>query len=415
MTASNTVVSPGNGAAPFDRRIFLLAMSVAIVLSLTTWFSATAILPELTAEFALTGAAEAWMTNAVQVGFVTGALLSSLFNVADLLRLGRLMAISAAIAALANATITLDPGVGGIIAARFLTGFALAGVYPPMMKLVSTWYQKGRGLALGIVLGALTIGNALPHLFRSVLAGFDWRMIVLATSACSIMASILYLLLGKEGPYPFSKAIFEPRQILNVLRQRALLLANLGYFGHMWELYGMWAWFLIYAREALSAQSLDASAASLVVFGVIGSGAAGCVLGGYLADRIGRSYSTALMLSVSGLCAFLVGFTFDGPFALFLVVAVIWGVAIIGDSAQFSAAITELSDHRYVGTALSLQIGLGFALTYIVIWLTPVLAEALGSWRWTFLVLVPGPAIGAVAMLMLRRLPESVRMAQGLR
>src|SRR5690606_8537267 len=120
-----------------------------------------------------------------------------------------------------------------------------------------TWYQKGRGLALGIVLGALTIGNALPHLFRSVLAGFDWRMIVLATSACSIMASILYLLLGKEGPYPFSKAIFEPRQILNVLRQRALLLANLGYFGHMWELYGMWAWFLIYAREALSAQSLD--------------------------------------------------------------------------------------------------------------------------------------------------------------
>jgi MFS family permease len=397
------------------RRLFLTGMSLAIVFSLTTWFSATAILPDLTSERELGKAGEAWLTNGVQLGFVAGTLLSSLFNLADLVRLGRLMAFSAMLAAVANLIVALDPGTFGIILARIATGFALAGVYPPVMKLVSTWYRSGRGLALGIIIGALTIGNATPHLLRSVLDGFDWRMIVVATSLLSMVASAIFLLMGKEGPYPFSRAVFEPRQIFMVLRQRSLLLANLGYFGHMWELYGMWAWVLIYARESLAAQSIQGTAASLVAFLVIAAGGLGAIAGGILADRVGRCLSTAAMMTVSGSCALLIGFAFDGPFILFIGIFLIWGFSIIGDSAQFSAAITELSDARYVGTALSLQIGLGFALTYVIIWLLPVIADLFGSWRWAFLVLVPGPAIGTLAMLLLRRRTDSARMAGGLR
>ncbi|RWG34389.1 MFS transporter, partial [Mesorhizobium sp.] len=235
-------------------------------------------------------------------------------------------------------------------------------------------------------------------------------------SLATTVGALLFLLFAREGPYPFGKAVFEPSRIGQVFRERPLLLANLGYLGHMWELYAMWAWLLAYTRSAFEAQAIgSAAAASLSTFFVVASGIIGCLLGGYLSDRIGRTATTAGMMIVSGSCALLMGFLFAGPLWLFMLVAVVWGISVIGDSAQFSAAVTELGDRRFVGTALSVQLGAGFALTVLAIWLTPRFADFIGGWRWAFLLLVPGPLLGAAAMLWLRNLPESEKMAGGLR
>ncbi|MBZ9661799.1 MFS transporter [Mesorhizobium sp. ESP-6-4] len=403
-------------AADSERWRVLSLLCLAVVLSLTTWFSATAILPELRQELALGAGAEAWLTNGVQVGFVLGALAASLVNLPDLVRLSHLMAAAALVAALANATLLFHPGPGGMIVARIVTGVALAGVYPPALKLVATWFTRERGLALGAVIGALTVGSALPHLFRAVSTALDWRPVVAGASLATAAGALLFLLFAKEGPHPFGKAIFEPSRIGQVFREKPLLLVNLGYLGHMWELYAMWAWLLAYTRAAFEAQAIGtAAAASLSTFLVVASGILGCLLGGYLSDRVGRTATTAGMMIVSGSCALLMGFLFTGPLWLFMLVAIVWGVSVIGDSAQFSAAVTELADRRFVGTALSVQLGAGFALTVFAIWLTPRFAYFIGGWRWAFLLLVPGPLLGAAAMLWLRNLPESVKMAGGLR
>jgi MFS family permease len=403
-------------AADASRWRVLTLLSIAIVLSLTAWFSATAIMPELKREWNLSPFALSCLTIGVQIGFVCGALGASLVNLPDIVRLRTLMALSALLAATANASLLLDRGPAGAIAARVLTGLALAGVYPPALKLVSTWFNRDRGLALGTVIGALTLGSSMPHLFRSLSEAVDWRFVVKASSFATLVGAVLFLFFAREGPYPFGRALFDPRQAGAVFRDRNLLLANLGYFGHMWELYAMWAWLLVYVNEALGSQhALSVGRASLLTFAAIGTGAFGCILGGILSDRIGRTLTTAGMMIVSGACALAIGFAFDGPTWLFITLLVIWGISIIGDSAQFSAMVTELADQRFVGTALSVQLGLGFALTVVAIWLMPRMADLLGSWRWTFLVLVPGPSIGASAVLLLRRSPASARLANGMR
>jgi MFS family permease len=418
MPTTSTTCASGSlhRRADASRWRVLALLSIAIVLSLTTWFSATAITPELKREWHLSPFVLSWLTVGVQIGFVCGALAASLVNLPDIVRLNRLMALSAALAAAANASLLVEPSPIVAIAARVLTGLALAGVYPPALKLVSTWFNRDRGLALGMVVGALTLGSSMPHLFHSLSSAVDWRFVVKMSTLATSVGAVLFLFFAREGPYPFGRALFDPRQAAAVFRDRNLLLANLGYFGHMWELYAMWAWLLVYVNEALEVQHMSlVGRSSLLTFVVIGMGAFGCMLGGILSDRIGRTATTAGMMIVSGACALAIGFAFDGPSWVFITILVIWGVSVIGDSAQFSAMVTELADRRFVGTALSVQLGLGFALTVMAIWLMPRMADFLGSWRWAFLLLVPGPSIGASAMLLLRRSPASARLANGMR
>ncbi|MEJ6785587.1 MFS transporter [Aminobacter sp. Piv2-1] len=390
----------------------LSIIAVAVVLSLTTWFSATAVTPELTVAWHLSSTSVAWLTNAVQLGFVAGALLASLVNLPDIVRLNRLMAASAAFAGLANAGLLLEPGAGGAIVFRLLTGVALAAVYPPAMKLVATWFIRNRGLALGTVIGALSLGSALPHLFRAIGQTFPWQAVVGATSLMAFAAALVFLAMVREGPYPFSKAVFNPRQIGAVFRDRNLLLANIGYFGHMWELYAMWAWLLTFLRASFSVSGGSINP-SVLTFLVVAAGIPGCILAGQFADRVGRTLTTTVLMLISGSCALLACLFFDGPTWLLVTIVLIWGLTIVADSAQFSAAITELANPSFVGTALSVQMGLGFGLTVIAIWLMPILADVLGSWRWVFLSLVPGPLIGAWAMMALRRRPEAFRLSNG--
>ena len=396
------------------RRWKILAwVCFGLVLSMTTWFSATAITPALTRKFGLTLAGEAWLTNMVQLGFVVGALASSFVSLPDLVAPRRLMGIAGLLAASVNLVLLWVPNADWLFLARFMTGVALAGIYPPSLKLISTWFVQGRGLALGAVIAALTLGSAFPNLIRALTHRLVWQDVVIAASTATLVGAVVLNALAREGPFPFSKAVFDPLQIGAVLRNRPLALANLGYFGHMWELYAMWGWFLAFAAAALPGLGLaNTGGSSLITFTVMAAGVVGAIGGGVMADRIGRTATAIVMLGLSGSCSILIGFVFAGPDWLFFAVAILWGMSVIGDSAQFSAIATEVSDARYVGTALALQLGIGFALTIASIRLTPILAAAIG-WRWSFLILVPGPMIGIVAMLMLRRHPQACRIAQG--
>ena len=394
----------------------LAVLSLAVVLSFSTWFSATAIAPELGLAWSLSPAAAGWLTNGVQIGFVIGALLASLFNLPDLVRMNRLMAGSAGLAAASNAALLLEPGPAAAVFCRLVTGLALAGVYPPALKLVTTWFVTGRGLAFAAVIGAITAGSSLPHLFRGAMMGVQWQTVIAAASLASLFSMVGFALFAREGPYPYGRAVFNPRQIGRTLRDRDVALVNLGYLGHMWELYAMWAWLLAYLNAALESRPGEgAPEASLLTFAAVAAGVLGCFAGGILSDRFGRTATTAGMMIASGSCALLMGFVFDGPFWLLVLFVIVWGITVIGDSAQFSAAVTELADRTYTGTALSLQMGMGFALTIFMIWLMPQLATWLGGWQWVFSILALGPFVGAAAMLALRRRPAAIRLANGRR
>ncbi|WP_121061424.1 MFS transporter [Chachezhania antarctica] len=399
-----------------NRWVALALICLGVVGGMTTWFSATAIVPDLILDWSLSEVAAAWLTNAVQLGFVAGALTASAINLPDLVRAERLVAVSSFAAALANLVLLLNPGADGAIAARFLTGLCLAGVYPTAMKLMASWFVTGRGLALGFLVAALTLGSSVPHLFRALTAGYDWQAVVIGSSAAAGLSGVLFAVAVREGPHGFGTARFDPRQALAVLRSRPVFLANLGYFGHMWELYGMWAWILAFATAAQAGVvPFPFGSASMLSFAVVASGVIGCLAGGWLSDRIGRCWTTAGFMAVSGSCAVAIGFAFDGPAWLLGTVALVWGISVIGDSAQFSTAVTELADRGFVGTALALQTGIGFALTAVAIWALPRFAALLGGWQWAFLLLVPGPVVGVAAMLALRRRPEAAALAGGRR
>ncbi len=396
---------------------FVLALiSICLIGALGTWFSATVILPELTLRTQLGESQQVWLTNAVQLGFVLGAVLIAFFNISDSMSLTVLIALSCTLAALANLLLLWTDTPFGMITLRLMTGAALSGVYPPVVKLIATWFQKGRGIAMGIIIGALTVGSAMPHLFRAIAAEANWMFVIWASSLTTFLAGLIFLFFMSEGPFAFARTRFDPLQIIQVLRSKPLTLVNIGYVGHMWELYAMWAWILTFAR--FSEQSFEVfpfGTPEYFSFFIISVGAIGCVIAGRLSDVYGRCYTTAILMLVSGVCAFSIGFLVDISPLLFTAVALLWGMTIVADSGQFSTAVTELSEPHLVGTALTFQMALGFGVTVIAVWLVPIAAQWLGSFRWAFLFLVPGPFIGAIAMLSLRQRPEAEKLALGKR
>jgi MFS family permease len=383
----------------------LAALATAEFLGMTLWFSATAVTPVLVDEFRMSPAEAAWLTMAVQAGFVVGTLGSAVTNLADILNARVLMFLGALAGAATNASMLLASTTEGIVALRFLTGVALACVYPPGMKLAAGWFRERRGFALGILIGALTLGKALPHLLTAMY-GRAWREPMLLASALAIAGGLLVLVVVRDGPYVAATARFDRHAIRRILQSRGARLATFGYLGHMWELYAMWTWIAVLATASFAASGVqrpDASG-SVAAFLAIASGTAGCALAGWIADRVGRARVAIWAMWVSAACAALTTIVFGTSPMVFFVLVMVWGFAVVADSAQFSALVSEHSPRDHIGTALTLQTCLGFLLTMVTIDLLPRLGAAVG-WRWASLLLVPGPLLGIAAM---RALPRHV-------
>ena len=378
-------------------------VSLAQFLGMTLWFSATAVTPLLIDHFRIAPEHAPWLTMAVQGGFVAGTLVSAVTNVADLLNARILMFIGSLVGACANAGLLIAPDGTTAIALRFVTGASLALVYPPAMKIAAGWFRDGRGFALGLLIGALTLGKAFPHLL-SALFGADWRAPMLLASVLAVIGGTLVVAIVRDGPYVAPTSPFDPHAIKRVFASRGARLATLGYLGHMWELYAMWTWIAVFAWTSLNDWGVAdvAAAGSFAAFLAIGSGAAGCVLAGFIADRIGKARVAMWAMIVSASCAALTVVVHGGPPALLYALIMVWGFSVVADSAQFSALVSEHAPRDHVGTALTIQVCLGFLLTMVTIEMLPWLAGYV-SWRYASLLLVPGPLLGAWAMFRMQR------------
>jgi len=395
---------------------WLAVLCLCQVAAMALWFSVSAVVPALSAEYALSGFFKSLYTSGVQAGFVVGSLASAFLALADRLDPRRFFMAAALTAAAANAAILLlDPVSFWVIGLRFVTGACMAGIYPIGMKLAASWARGDMGLLVGLLVGALTLGSAAPHLFNA-LGGVDWRFTLATASLSALLAGLAIHCVG-SGPRDQPASRFEPGRVLDAWRIVPLRLANLGYLGHMWELFAMWAWIGVFLHASFALTlAADAAAllAKLATFATVGIGALGSLAGGLFADRLGRTTLTMLAMAVSGTCAATVGLLFGGsPWAL-LLVCLIWGIAVIADSAQFSASVAELADRHLVGTMLTLQTALGFALTLLTIHLMPLWVDELG-WRYAFAPLAIGPFLGVLAMVRLRAHPEARRLAGGRR
>jgi MFS family permease len=381
----------------------LALLGLAELLGMTPWFSATAVTAGITAEYHLTGAQAAWLTMAVQGGFVAGTLVSALLNLADLMSARWVFAMGCVAAAGANAMVTVAASPGEAVAWRFATGSALALVYPPAMKIAAGWFKQRRGAALGILVGCLTLGKALPYLLAAVSDG-TWQSMMLLSSWFACAGGLLVALTVRDGPFVSASAPFNPSAAFAVFARRGTRLGILGYLGHMWELYAMWAWVGLYVAAAMRLQHNPAAdhLGSLAAFAALGAGAAGCVVAGYWADRIGRAKVAAWAMMASATCCAMTAAAFNAPYAVILVLVGLWGFSVVADSAQFSAIVSETTADDYVGTALTVQTCLGFLLTMFSIRLTSAVADWIG-WQWAFLVILPGPLLGVQAMVSLMK------------
>jgi MFS family permease len=365
---------------------------------MSTWFSATAVLVPLAAAFGIPDAERGWITSAVQFGFVSGAVASAITAFADRLDSRTLIRIGIIVAALSNAAITIVHEPAFLFALRFLTGAGLALVYPPALRLLTAAFPQRRGIVTGIAVGALAIGSFSPHLFAAEL---PWRTAILVASALALCG--IALISAVALPSTISRAArFDIGALRTVLANGDVMLANAGYWGHMWELYAVWAWGPAFLAASLQASNTHAPSGALVFmfFGIIG--AAGCIVAGVLADRFGRPIVAGAAMAISGTLSLVIGLAFGANPYLMGALFAIWGFSVVADSAQFSSAVTELADQQYVGTALTFQMGVGFLITMFTIWLVGAIEPAVG-WRTVFMLLAAGPLIGVAAMAALQR------------
>lgn len=385
-------------------------VALAEFLVLAVWFSASAVVTPLTEAWELSSGQAAWLTLAVQLGFVVGALSIAITNLADSVPTRQLFVWSTVLAVGANAALLAEPAPLVAIGFRFVTGVALAGVYPPGMKVLAGWFMKGRGLALGVMVGALSVGSAVPHLLSGV--GLPWRGVVLGSSILAATGAVIMGQLVADGPHEAPSSPFRFDLLSSVGRNRGFRLATAGYLGHMWELYALWTWVGAFLVASESQAGVSYGSTAVITFAVIAIGGPAAWVAGIIADRVGRTGTAGAALAVSGTCAAISPLIFGRTAWVVVPILLIWGAAAVADSAQFSAMVTETTDGDIRGTSLTLQTALGFLLTLVTIRWVPQLAEASG-WQYAFTVLALGPALAIAAMVRLRRSPAAALLAGG--
>ena len=377
---------------------------LATISGMSLWFMTAAILPDMVAEAGIGAERQALLSSAVQAGFVLGALVIALSGIADRLDPRWVLAVCAVGTALSNAALLVVP-IGGAAAVglRFLTGALMAGVYPVGMKLAIGWGLRDRGMLVGMLVGALTLGNSLPYLL-AWLGGANWRAALVAGSTVAGLGGVLVVFTAL-GPHHARATAFHPRAVVLAWTDRRIRAAFLGYLGHMWELFALWAWVGAAAAASYAVTLADDEAISLgklTAFLTIAAGAPVCVWAGRLADRIGKARVASVALVGSATAAVLSAAAFGGPVWLTLGLFILWGIAVIPDSAQFSALVADYAPPEHVGSLLTLQTALGFMLTVATVHFTPIVAQV---WGWPVLLagLAIGPAAGLVAMVPLVR------------
>lgn len=379
------------------------AVALVQVLCLATWFSASAVVPSLQDEWGISLGASVWLTASTQVGFVVGAVVSALVNLADRIPAPLLLSVSAVGAAATTVAFTLiADGLAVAVPLRLLTGVFLAGVYPVGMKIMTSWSPGARrGRSLGILIGALTLGSTLPHLIGTV--DMDWRVLMVAAAGVTMAGAVLALLVLTTGPHLSSgTTVPNPSYLTTLITRRRPRLINIGYLGHMWELYALWTWFPLFATAAVAGRGVADQALSLWTFVVIGgAGIVGCLVGGWSADRFGRRVTAAVALTVSGLCCLLSPVMYTAGPVLLTVLAAVWGASVIADSGVFSTMLTENVDGNLAGTALTAQTAAGFLVTVVSIQLVGVLVPVV-TWQYALVPLVVGPVAGVVSMVRFR-------------
>jgi MFS family permease len=380
-------------------------LAIAELLGMSLWFGASAVASDLGARWSLDTSQIGWLTSVVQLGFVVGTALAALLNIADIVPARWYFAAAAVAGGLANLGLVAVDTYSGALVLRFATGLFLAGVYPPAMKMASTWFRAQRGLAIGTVVGALVIGKSTPYLIHAV-PDTSSALVVVVASIGAFLSAILVASAYHDGPYAFPARPFSFGLVGSVWSSREWRLATGGYLGHMFELYSFWTWIAAFGAASFVASRLQhPTLVSLIAFLAIAAGGVGSIWGGLAADRRGREWLVTVSMVASGACALLSPLVFGHGRVALLLLAVIWGFFVVADSAQFSALVTESVPPHAVGTALTLQTSTGFLLTMLSIQLIPPLVRST-SWQWAFPLLALGPVAGVASIRALVRMRQ---------